>query len=96
MLNDKFDGSTGFSIDGGIKDASHIRRLTSEHNAPMPVIDTAHQHLLTARAIHEAQARTGSTQYPVLDWSAIVAGTRVSAGLDAFDSKTHTGPVVDE
>ncbi|KAI0308361.1 hypothetical protein B0F90DRAFT_1682171 [Multifurca ochricompacta] len=60
--------------------------LTSEHNSPMPAIDSAHHHLLTARALHEAQARTGSTSFPVLDWSALIAGTRVAAGLDAFDS----------
>ena len=60
----------------------HIRRLTTEVNAPMPVVDTALQHMLTARALHEAQARTGSTDFPVLDWSALVAGTRVAAGLD--------------
>jgi len=86
MLHNKFDGNVGFAIDGGIKDAAHIRRLTSEHNSPMPAIDTAHHHLLTARALHDAQARTGTTSFPVLDWSALIAGTRVAAGLDAFDS----------
>ena len=86
MLENKFDGSVGFSIDGGVKDATHIRRLSSEHNSPMPAIDNAHHHLLTARALHAAQERTGSTRFPVLDWSALIAGTRVAAGLDAFDS----------
>lgn len=86
MLHNKFDGTAGFAIDGGVKDASHIRRLTAEHNSPMPALDTAHHNLLTARALHTAQARTGSTSFPVLDWSALIAGTRVSAGLDAFDS----------
>jgi hypothetical protein len=85
MLNNKFDGNVGFSIDGGVKDASHMRRLATEHNSPMPAIDTAHHNLLTARALHAAQARTGSTSFPVLDWSALIAGTRVAAGLDAFD-----------
>ena len=65
----------------------HIRRLTSEHNAPMPTIDAAHRNLLTARALHNAQARTGTTQYPVLDWSAIVAGTRTAAGMNGLDTK---------
>ena len=86
MLNNKFDGTAGFAIDGGVKDATHIRRLTDEHNSPMPAIDTAHHNLLTARALHTAQARTGTTSFPVLDWSALIAGTRVAAGLDAFDS----------
>jgi 3-hydroxyisobutyrate dehydrogenase-like beta-hydroxyacid dehydrogenase len=93
MLHNKFDGTVGFAIDGGVKDASHIRRLTAEHNSPMPAIDTAHHHLLTARALHAAQARTGTTSFPVLDWSALIAGTRVAAGLDAFDGGKHSGPV---
>jgi hypothetical protein len=86
MLHNKFDGTAGFAIDGGVKDASHIRRLTADHNSPMPAIDTAHHNLLTARALHTAQARTGTTSFPVLDWSALIAGTRVAAGLDAFDT----------
>ncbi|KAH8992421.1 NAD-P-binding protein [Lactarius akahatsu] len=86
MLHNKFDGSIGFSIDGGVKDATHIRRLSTEHNAPMPAIDSAQHHLLTARALHDAQARTGTTRFPVLDWSALIVGTRVAAGLDGFDT----------
>lgn len=107
MLHDKFDGSKGFAIDGGIKDAtyaiiiprdifdgcsplvcsySHIRKLTAEHNSPMPVVDTAHQHLLTARALHAQAERAGNATFPILDWSALVAGTRAAAGLDALDS----------
>ncbi|KAI9508367.1 NAD-P-binding protein [Russula earlei] len=93
MLHDKFDGTEGFSIDGGVKDATHIRRLSSELNSPMPAIDTAHHHLLTARALHAAQERTGTTSFPVLDWSALIAGTRVAAGLDAFESGKQSGPV---
>ena len=85
MLHNKFDGTVGFAIDGGVKDAAHIRRLTAEHNSPMPAIDTAYHNLLTARALHASQARTGTTSFPVLDWSALVAGTRVASGLDAFD-----------
>ncbi|KAH9081481.1 NAD-P-binding protein [Lactarius deliciosus] len=93
MLHNKFDGSTGFSIDGGVKDATHIRRLSTEHNSPMPAIDSAQHHLLTARALHDAQARTGTTSFPVLDWSALIVGTRVAAGLDAFNTAEHAGPV---
>jgi hypothetical protein len=92
MLHNKFDGTVGFSIDGGVKDSAHIRRLATEHNSPMPAIDTAHHHLLAARALHAAQARTGTTSFPVLDWSAIIAGTRVAAGLDAFDSAKVRSP----
>ncbi|KAF8899114.1 NAD-P-binding protein [Infundibulicybe gibba] len=93
IAHDKFDGSAGFAIDGGIKDASHIRRLTAEVNSPMPVIDIAHQHLITARAIHEGQRREGKAAFETLDWSGIVAGTRVAAGLDGLDSGKHTSVV---
>ncbi|KAJ7597428.1 NAD-P-binding protein [Mycena floridula] len=89
MATDNFDGTTGFSIDGGIKDASHIRRLTAVHNSPMPAIDIAHQHLITARALHEKNKLQGKEVVETLDWSGLVAGTRVAAGLDGFDSTTH-------
>ncbi|KAG6830893.1 hypothetical protein H0H92_014044 [Tricholoma furcatifolium] len=89
MAHDKFDGSIGFAIDNGIKDASHIRRLTADVDSPMPVIDVAHQHLLTARALHQAKKRGGKVEFETLDWSGIVAGTRVAAGLDGLDSKKH-------
>ena len=42
--------------------------------------------MLTARALHANQARVGNTHFNVLDWSSLVAGTRVAAGLDGFDS----------
>ncbi|KIM88935.1 hypothetical protein PILCRDRAFT_245320 [Piloderma croceum F 1598] len=90
MLNDSFDGSNGFAINGGIKDASHMRRLTNDHNSPMPVIDAAYSHLLTARALHSAQVLQGQQQFNTLDWSAVVAGTRVAAGLDGLDSGKHS------
>lgn len=48
--------------------------------------DTAHQHLLTARAIHAAKSLRGEEVYQTLDRSSLVAGTRVAAGLDPFDS----------
>lgn len=62
----------------------------------MPVIDSAHQHLLTARALHASQVLQGKQQFDTLDWSAIVAGTRVAAGLDGFDSDKHTKVVKDD
>lgn len=105
ILHDAFDGTNGFAIDGGIKDATHIRRLSTEMNSPMPSLvshsslvfswkgsdlsglqDTAHHHLLTARAIHAAKSLRGEDVYATLDWSSLVAGTRVAAGLDPFDS----------
>jgi 3-hydroxyisobutyrate dehydrogenase-like beta-hydroxyacid dehydrogenase len=86
MIDSKFDGSKGFAIDGGIKDASHIRRLTTEHDAPMPTIDLAHHNLLTARALHAVRKREGKEVQEVLDWSALIAGARVSAGLEPFEA----------
>ncbi|TFY61536.1 hypothetical protein EVG20_g7019, partial [Dentipellis fragilis] len=96
MVNDTFDGSIGFDISGGIKDATHIRRLTQDQNTPMPAVDVAYQHLLTARALHQAQLATGEATYQSLDWSALVAGTRVAAGLDGLDSNKHMGVVKED
>jgi hypothetical protein len=52
----------------------------------MPVIDIAHQHLLTARALHDANKLGAAEQFEVLDWSAIIAASRVAAGLEGFSS----------
>ncbi|KAJ3829369.1 NAD(P)-binding protein [Lentinula raphanica] len=87
MTRDHYDGVDGFSLDGGIKDASHIRHLTAKYNSPMPIIDVAHQHLVTARAIHAAQKEEGTQSLDVLDWTALIAGSRVAAGLDPFHSR---------
>ncbi|KAF5366948.1 hypothetical protein D9757_010838 [Collybiopsis confluens] len=106
MAHDDYNGVDGFSLDGGIKDASqvsflecskypslidflfsHLRRLTAQYNVPMPVIDIAHQHLITARAIHSSQKEEGLQTLDILDWSALIAGSRVAAGLDPFNSR---------
>lgn len=58
----------------------------------MPVIDIAHQHLLTARALHQNKKQEGKAKFETLDWSGIVAGTRVAAGLDGFDSQKVVPP----
>ncbi|KAF8336454.1 NAD(P)-binding protein [Cantharellus anzutake] len=95
ILNDDFDGTKGFSLAGGLKDAGHIRRLGFENNSPMPTIDIAHQHLLTARALHTSNESASKSPFEVLDWSALVAGARVAAGLPGFDNhKVQTGGVV--
>ncbi|KAJ3569730.1 hypothetical protein NP233_g4855 [Leucocoprinus birnbaumii] len=90
ILHEKFDGDAGFNIDGGIKDAAHIRQLTEQLNSPMPVIDVAHQHLLTARALHEQRKQDGDAKFQRLDWSGLVAGTRAAAGLSGFDRSKDT------
>ncbi|OTB05025.1 hypothetical protein M426DRAFT_11114 [Hypoxylon sp. CI-4A] len=69
-----FSGSTGFTLDGGMKDASFIRRLGAETSTPTPVIDQAFNHLTTAKSLGGAN----------LDWSACAAGMRVTAGLPPF------------
>ncbi|KAH9938436.1 uncharacterized protein B0H18DRAFT_1081104 [Fomitopsis serialis] len=86
MATDSLDGQHGFAVDGGLKDASHMRRLLTEYNSPMPMIDAAHNYRLTARAIHQEQKKRGEQEFDILDWSGLVAGTRVAAGMDAFSS----------
>ncbi|KAF8746859.1 NAD-P-binding protein, partial [Rhizoctonia solani] len=89
MLHDSFDGNQGFHLEGGLKDASHILQLAQDSNSPMPIITLARDHLLTARA-QEAKP------YPSLDWSALVSGNRLAAGLDAFDHRKHQHKVEKE
>lgn len=116
MVKDAFDGLKGFAIDGGLKDANHVRRLVTEYNSPMPAVvsriygvygvplshmpthlqDVAHGHLLTARAIHQEQSKRGEQAFDVLDWSGLVAGTRVAAGLDAFSGSAQVRAVLPE
>lgn len=57
--------------------SSHIRQLAESHNVPMPVIDVAHQHMLSARA-------HGGDE---MDWTALVGGQRISAGLQPFKGR---------
>jgi hypothetical protein len=56
----------------------------------MPTIDVAHQHLLTSRALHAAHKLQGveekGGEFEVLDWSAIIAASRVAAGMEGFSS----------
>ncbi|KAF7972552.1 hypothetical protein HWV62_17762 [Athelia sp. TMB] len=80
ISNAYFDTSKGFPIDGGIKDATHVHNLATEYGAPMPLTDIALGHMVTARSVH-AKAEAGT---PPVDWSALVAGVRVAAGLDGF------------
>jgi len=74
ILNNKFDSTIGFAIEGGMKDCSHIRSLAAQHRSPMPVTDIAFQHLLTTRTIGNEK----------LDWCSLVAAQRVSAGIEPF------------
>lgn len=69
-----FSGKTGFTIPGGMKDASYIRRLGADTSTPTPIIDQAWNHLTSAKAIGGES----------LDWSACAAGMRVTAGLNPF------------
>jgi len=96
ILNDEFDATNGFTLAGGLKDAGHINRLALEHNSPLPTIDIARQHLVTARAVHTSPESTSKPPYDVLDWSALAVGARVAAGLPAFNTRKHGGVVVPE
>lgn len=51
----------------------------------MPVVDTAHQRMVTARSIHQEQKLAGTHKWDIIDWSALIAGSRVAAGMDPFD-----------
>jgi hypothetical protein len=60
--------------------------MSTTMSCPMPAIDIAHQHLLTARALHQTQVAAGTARFDTLDWSSIVIGSRVAAGIDALDA----------
>lgn len=75
-----FSGKTGFTLPGGMKDASFIRQLGGETSTPTPIIDLAWNHLTTAKSVG------GET----LDWSACAAGMRVTAGLKPFKNEDFT------
>jgi len=98
MVHERLDGEGGgFAIDGGIKDATHIRRLSARYNCPMPAIDVAHQHLVTARALHTRLLAEGDGAVPnIMDWSGIIAGARVAAGLRGFDKRYDPSPIPDD
>jgi len=93
MLDDDFDGSAGFTLNGGLKDVHHIQRLASQYNCPMPFIDVTQRQLLTARALSTSNPPPNLAANSQLDWSAMVAASRVAAGLNPFDSQESTGVV---
>ncbi|KAG8936360.1 hypothetical protein FRC03_000150 [Tulasnella sp. 419] len=95
ILNNDFNGNTGFSLDGGIKDVHHAQRLASQINAPAPILDITHQHLLTARAIHNSTALE-ERKFETLDWSSMVSASRVASGLNPFDSAKNQSGVIPE
>jgi hypothetical protein len=39
ILENNFEGETGFTATGGLKDAQHIRRLAMENGATVPALD---------------------------------------------------------
>ncbi|KAL8287133.1 hypothetical protein RQP46_003585 [Phenoliferia psychrophenolica] len=82
MQTNDFEGNKGFTVEGGLKDANHIRHLAAQVNATVPIIDLAHRNLITSRALGNAQ----------LDWSTLIAGPRVAAGLDALTGLERPPP----
>ncbi|WWD16895.1 hypothetical protein CI109_101327 [Kwoniella shandongensis] len=79
ITKNRFESEGGFTLGGGITDARNIRQLAESHNVPMPVMDVAQQHMLSARA-------HGGDE---MDWTALVGGQRISAGLKPFAGKTR-------
>ncbi|GAA5998206.1 hypothetical protein JCM5350_000546 [Sporobolomyces pararoseus] len=77
ILENNFEGETGFTATGGLKDAQHIRRLAMENGATLPALDVAHRHLVTSIAHGGGD----------LDWSSLVAGPRLAAGLSPFTGR---------
>lgn len=74
IMNNDFEASHGFTTKGGLKDATHVRRLAHSVGATMPSLDAAQRGLVASMANGGAD----------LDWSSLVAGTRVVAGLNPF------------
>ncbi|BGP69263.1 hypothetical protein NBRC10513v2_002606 [Rhodotorula toruloides] len=77
ILNNTFEGETGFTVKGGLKDVTHVRSLAQSVGATMPALDAAHRHLVTSLA-------NGGGD---LDWSSLVAGPRLAAGLQPFTGR---------
>ncbi|GAA6052053.1 hypothetical protein JCM3770_002342 [Rhodotorula araucariae] len=75
ILGNKFDGENGFTVRGGLKDVTHIRNLAQSVGATLPALDAAN--LVTALA-------NGGGD---LDWSSLVAGPRLAAGLQPFTGR---------
>lgn len=87
IITDNFVADGGFTLAGGLKDATHIRTLAASVDTPMPIVDVAHQHLVSARA-----AAHGTD----LDWSSLVGGQRIASGLAPFKRDTSAIPTEEE
>ncbi len=48
ILDSNFQGENGFTLNGGIKDASHIIKLGESVDCPLPIIELARQHIWSA------------------------------------------------
>ncbi|OCF34094.1 hypothetical protein I316_04041 [Kwoniella heveanensis BCC8398] len=79
ITKNRFDSEGGFNLGGGITDARNIRQLAESHNVPMPTMDVAQQHMLSARA-------HGGDE---MDWTALVGGQRIAAGLKPFAGRSR-------
>ncbi|KAK9686983.1 hypothetical protein K7432_014956 [Basidiobolus ranarum] len=71
MVKDSFVDDVGFTVDLGLKDVGHMRRLAQESQCPLPLADLAFQHLLAAKA-------NGCSEQ---DWSSLVTPVRMAAGM---------------
>jgi 3-hydroxyisobutyrate dehydrogenase-like beta-hydroxyacid dehydrogenase len=74
VAGDKFmptPENPGFSVTGGIKDASHMQRLARESGVSLPVIDIILHHL------QQVKDMGGEG----MDWSSLSLAVRKQAGL---------------
>ncbi|CAG8511771.1 3351_t:CDS:2 [Ambispora gerdemannii] len=62
-----FTSNIGFTIDNGMKDLRHMRRLAEDSGAQLPIADLAFEHLVSAKANKSSE----------LDWSSIAGSLRI-------------------
>ncbi|KAJ3046596.1 hypothetical protein HK097_000714 [Rhizophlyctis rosea] len=74
MANDDFqitDTKAGFPVRGGLKDATYMKRLATEADAKLPILDVAINHM-------QKQKENGRDE---LDWGSLVLSVREESGL---------------
>ncbi|CAL8467100.1 g6636 [Coccomyxa elongata] len=74
QANDKFTPTPedpGFALTGGMKDVSHMQRLSRESAAPLPIVDIVLQHMQQVKDMGGGN----------LDWSSLALAVRKEAGL---------------
>ncbi|GAB4824166.1 hypothetical protein N2152v2_011212 [Parachlorella kessleri] len=80
MAAGDFNAETGFKVELALKDAGHMRQLARDVACPLPIVDVAYNHLLTAKA------KFGGD----LDWGALALSVRDAAGLEPNIKQKHS------